>query len=91
MHHGYEDELRNVMEREFEKKVGTSIPIKIERITSEQKAVQREYDAERGLYINYNPNDETHELTNDFDIIFDTDHEYGEYEERLNLFWTRRK
>ena len=47
MHHGYEDELRIVMAKEFEKKVGTSIPIKIERMTSEQKAVQREYDAER--------------------------------------------
>ena len=86
MHHGYEDELRNVMEREFEKKVGTSIPIKIERMTSEQKAVQREHDAERGLYVNYNPNDEFHELSNDIDIIFNTDHEYGEYEKRLNLF-----
>ena len=31
MHHGHEDELGTVMENEFEKKVGTSIPIKVDQ------------------------------------------------------------
>ena len=39
MHHGHEDELRNVMAKEFETKVGTSIPINFDRITPDQKAI----------------------------------------------------
>ena len=49
MHYGYEDELHNVMAKEFEKKVGTSIPIKVDKITPDQKAIQREHGAEGGF------------------------------------------
>ena len=90
MHHGDEDELRNVMAKEFEKKVGTSIPIKVDKITPDQKTIRQKHDIDRGLYPNFDPTKSIHELTNDIDIIFDTDHEYGKYQERLSLFWTDR-
>ena len=69
MHHGYEDELRNVMDREFEKKVGTSIPIKIDKITPDQKAIRQKHDIDRGLYPNFDPTKSIHELTNESRII----------------------
>ena len=56
MHHGYEDELREVMTREFENKVDASIPIKIDRITPDQKAIRRKHNIDRGLYPNFDPN-----------------------------------
>ena len=91
MHHGYEDELRNVMEREFAKKVGTSIPIKVDKITPDQKAIRRKHDIDRGLYPNFDPTKSIHELTNDLDILLDRNHEYGKYQERLSLFWANRE
>ena len=90
MHHGHKDELHNVMAKEFEKKVGTSIPIKVDKITPDQKAIRRKHDIDRGLYPNFDPTKSIHELTNDLDVLLDRNHEYGKYQERLDLFWANR-
>ena len=91
MHHGYEDELRSVMTKEFENEVDASIPIKIDRITPDQKAIRQKHDIERGLYPNFDPTTSIHEITNDLDVLLDRNHEYGKYQERLDLFWANRK
>ena len=79
------------MTKEFENEVDASIPIKIDRITPDQKAIRQKHDIERGLYPNFDPTTSIHEITNDLDVLLDRNHEYGKYQERLDLFWANRE
>ena len=86
MHKGYEETLSKVMADTFKARTGSDIPIKVTAKPVQARRDRIGYQAERGVYKNYDPTDSPHALNTDYGTRFSDYPEYGPYERRLSEF-----
>jgi len=75
MHHGHEDALGDLIVKALKAKTESDIPIKATRKSLQARPDRIAYQAEQGLYKDYDPANTLHEVSTDLDILLSYDPE----------------
>ena len=87
----YEDELRNVMKREFKKKIKTSALIKDTDNFIHQKTPRHKHDVAAGLYPTFTPAMPVGLWQIEWQSRYYSPHDYREYDDRQSLFYSYKR